>query len=235
MRVLLAIAVISGCQGAGDIPTPERGSVVACLGGPDVVTGEDGSFDITIEGVVTEQWAAGYNLAPCSSWAGLAVQIEDDNGDIWSLGMGVLDEKGGWIETPRLAPVGREVAFTYRYRHPWGDVSGFSLSDVDGLIAAVEEGSWGGALRPEDVPGLDVRRGREVTSQEETECAPLLGYDIIFAGDTKRVLPPVSSGQITIDGREYVAHALAAHEDGEAAEGCALPETPGIFAWAITR
>ncbi len=233
MRVLLAVAVISGCA-ASELPEPERGSLAACLGGPDVVTGADGDFDITVEGVVVERFAWDYNLAPCGG-VEQGVQIEDAEGQIWSLGLGILDEDNKFVRTPRLAPKGRQVSFTYRYRHPWGDVSGFVLSDVDGIVAVVEEGSWGGALREDDVPGLEVNAGKKIIAEEETDCAPLIGYDLHFKADSHLTLPPVESEAIEIEGRPYVAHAISAHEDGIAENGCEIADTPGIFAWAITR
>jgi len=233
MRVLLAAAVISGCQAGGDLQEPELGSVHACLGGPDVVTGADGSFDINVEGTVIERWAWDFNLSDCSGAIDRAVQIEDDNGDIWSLGIGLLDEDNDWVDS-RLAPKGRNVNFTYRYRHPWGDVAGFVLSDVDGIIMAADEGSWGGALRNEDVPGLKIYPGEEIVAEKETDCAPTVGFDMHFDADSDVIVPPVGSETIFIDGHRFEAHALDAHEDA-VTEGCSMPDTPGIFAWAITR
>jgi len=216
------------------LPELAFGGVNICLGGPEVVRGADESFDITVEGVVEDTWASDFNLTGCEAAPTRGIEIIDDNGDTWHLGVALTDEDGQRLDTPNLAFTGRDVTLTYRYRKPWGDVSGYVLSDRDGLVAAADEGSWGGALRQDDVPGVSIRVGEEIIAQEETGCSTLVGYDLIFEADTAVTLSPVASATLKVDGRNHRAHALDAHED-LSGESCANQEMPGVFGWAITR
>jgi hypothetical protein len=56
-----------------------------------------------------------------------------------------------------------------------------------------------------------------------------------FEADTEVVVPPVGTASITLNGRAYQAHAMDAHEDDVAPDGCSFADTPGIYAWAVTR
>ena len=97
------------------------------------------NFDITVEGVVEDTWASDFNLTGCEAAPTRGIEIIDDNGDTWHLGVALTDEDGQRLDTPNLAFTGRDVTLTYRYRKPWGDVSGYVLSDRDGLVAAADE------------------------------------------------------------------------------------------------
>jgi hypothetical protein len=231
---LVLLTVVGCANGNNTLPEVQSGRVVICLGGPEVVRGADESFDVTFSGTVTSEWASDYALTGCSDYTARTAQITDENGNVWSLGYTLFDEDGGALDTPSLSWMNRVVEVTYRYRKPWGDVSGFTMTDRDGLVAAGDEGTWGGALLDGDVEGLTVRAEDEVIAKSETECSPQVGYALTFEAQTDLNLVAVSSAPLTVNDKRMTAYAIAAHED-EDKDACLGQETTGVYGWAITR
>jgi hypothetical protein len=231
---LILLTVVGCANGTNDLPEVQSGQVVICLGGPEVVRGADESFDVTFSGTVTNEWASDYALTGCSGFTYRSAEITDESGNVWSLGYTLFDEHGGALDTPSLSWLNRVVEVTYRYRKPWGDVSGFTMTDRDGLVAAGDEGTWGGALLEEDVEGLAVRIEDEVIARSDTECSPQVGYALTFEAQTDISLVAVSQAPLTVNDKKMRVHAIAAHED-EDEDACLGQETTGIFGWAITR
>jgi len=230
--IALSLLPLVACDQNGDLSELEFGDVNICLGGPEVVRGADDSFDIDVEGVVVSTSARDFDLTGCDEDGLPGLSIIDAQGDSWRLGFSVDDEDGSRIDLGRLSWIGREIHFTYRYRKPLGDVSGVVITDADGMVAAGEEGSWGGALRPEDKVGFSVTHGKEVIAELETHCGTLHGYTLEFSADTQATLSPVDSATLTIEGRDYRAHAVVAHKDQGS---CAGFDYDGTFGWTITR
>lgn len=221
MRRLPLFLLLTGCPPA-DV---DRGQVLVCLDGGRPAEMED--LDLTVEGTVT---AVGAGTGGCA----VDVTIEDAAGSATTIGLAVSDHANADV-TPALdVAVGDAVSLLYRYRFVWGDTAGFVLSDADGLVVAAEEGYWGGALRDGDVSGLTVTRGEEVLSSEPTDCLPVEGFDLTFAGDDTATLIPVDSTTVSVGGVEVTALAVAAWDHGEPT-GCDMSDATGVTAWVVSR
>ena len=204
----------------------ERGTVLVCLEGPG---GEVIESELTLRGTV----GAASPGSLCDS--ARTYTVEDKKKGTYTFGFEVRDEQQADM-TPQLeVEEGDEVSLLYRDRLVWGDVAGFVLEDFEGvLIAAADEGTWGGALDLGDVEGLAVDRGDEVVSHEEGECQPIEGYEIEFSADDDAVLTPIDAEELSIMGRPFTAIAVAAWDYGDS-DDCQMTDVTGVTAWAVFR
>lgn len=204
----------------------ERGTVLVCLEGPE---GEIIDGELSLRGTV----GAAAPGSACDSTR--TYTVEDKLKGTYTFGFEVRDDSHSDM-TPQLeVGEGDDVSLLYRNRLVWGDVAGFVLEDFEGgLIAAGDEGGWGGALDLGDVDGLSVDRGDEVVSREEGECQPIEGYEIEFSADDDAVLTPIDVEEISIVGRPFTAMAVAAWDYGEDAD-CQITDVTGFTAWAVFR
>ncbi len=219
LTLLSASLLLTACSG-----TVEKGALTLCAssnfdGGDDVV--------VAVSGTVT---AVDDGVTGCSA----DVTLEDADGEAWSLGLTVLDESDADI-TPGLdLAVDDEVDLTWRYRMVWGDVTGFAISDAEGLAIAADEGAWGGALLEEDTPGLSVQRGADPVAEERTSCEPIEGYEVVFEADEELALTAVDSATLPVDGVDTTAMAIRATEYGES-RTCETSDTTGFLTWLVVR
>jgi len=161
--------------------------------------------------------------------------IVDNQKGTFTWGFGVRDGDGTDI-TPALdVSYGDDVHLFFRDRLVWGDVAGFVLGDFEEvMIAAADEGTWGGAFEPGEVDGLSVDRGHDVIAREPTDCQPIEGYEIEFSADDDTVLAPVDSAQIDIEGRSFRALAVAAWDYGDS-DSCQITDATGATAWVVSH
>lgn len=205
----------------------EQGMLFACLESAD---GEVLDAKVVMEAIV----GAPADPGPACG-AARNLQLVDGDGTSWVLGFEVKDADGVDI-TPVLdvAP-GDEVSLHFRNNVVWGDVSGFVLEDFEGaLIVAADEGSWGGALKPGEVDGVVIERGREVIATEPSSCQPIEGFNIVFSADEKTVLAPVQSRIVHLGGQPFTGMAVAAWDYGEP-DGCSIADATGFTSWALVR
>jgi len=158
---LLLLLALPACDLLGD-DGPFTGFASACLGGgmPDDLY-EQGGASFEIEGTVLSD--TGGEPPPsdveCYGFRSRLLSIEDADGTVWTLSYGITDPEGGF-ETLALDVVpGQAVSLLYRLVAEFGTAQGFVLTDEDGLVAALESGTWGPALEDGDVPGLAVSDG----------------------------------------------------------------------------
>ena len=161
--------------------------------------------------------------------------IVGDKKGTFTFGFGVRDGDGSDITPPLEVGEGDEVSLFFRDRLVWGNVAGFVLEDFEGaMIAAADEGTWGGALDAGEVDGLAVDRGHDVIAREPTDCQPIEGYEIEFSADDDAVLTPVDSEQIAIEGRSFTALAVAAWDYGES-DKCQITDATGVTSWVVSH
>ncbi len=217
------------------LPIPQRGAVYACLGGPEeAMAGED--LDIVVTGtVIGFDSGADMNLAECWNDPSMTVDIEDANGDVWTLGWSVLDHSQADI-TPNLDLFEEDVVdLTFRWKLVWGTTAGFVLADDAGTIGAADEGTWGSALDAADLPGFEVARGTDLMALEETSCQPTHGFNVDFITPSETVsLLPVSTGTLEVDGQTLNVIAVDAMEHGPS-DTCSTSDTTDITAWVAYR
>jgi hypothetical protein len=198
---------------ACDTPVLELGHATACLAGelPENLYEYDGdNLLFEIEGTVVsdEAGAMPETTMECYWTVERVLTIEAGDGVTWSVGYGVEDPEGALV-TPALdvAP-GDAVSLTYRSVQSFGSANGFVLEDEAGLVAALESGTWGPALEPGDVPGLNVSSG-EMIGTQDSECGTEGHFAWAFEGDEPVEVDPFGEDTVTIGGQAYTAMAVA--------------------------
>jgi len=204
--------------------TVERGTVDICLADAN---GEVLDQELFLRGIVGPP----DSTSDCQGVRSFS--IVDHAKGTFTWGFGVRDGDGSDV-TPALdLTEGDEVSLFFRDHLVWGDVAGFVLEDFEGvMIAAADEGTWGGAFVPGDLDGISIERGDDIIASEPTDCQPIDGYQIEFSADDDAVLTPVDSEQIFIEERSFTAMAVAAWDYGES-DDCQITDATGATAWVL--
>jgi hypothetical protein len=191
----------------------EVGHATACLAGdlPENLFEYDGDnllFEIEGSVISDEAGAMPETAMECYWTIDRVLTIEDTEGVLWSVGYGVEDPDGN-ADTPALdVEEGEAVSLVYRSVQSFGAANGFVLEDDDGLVAALESGTWGPALEDGDVPGLAVTSGDMIGTQD-SECGTEGHFAWSFAGDDTVEVDPYGQDTVTIAGAPYTAMAVA--------------------------
>jgi len=207
--LLIALSPLVAC----DTPILEKGSGTSCLAGdlPENLYELDGdNWLFEVEGTVVSDAAEAMpeTAMECYFTIDRVLTIEDAEGTLWSVGYGVEDPEG-ISDTPALdVEVGETVSLTYRTVQSFGAANGFVLEDDDGLVAALESGTWGPALEAGDLPGFTVDSG-EMIGTTDSECGTEGHFPWTFAGGTTVTVAPYSEDTVTIGGADYTAMAIA--------------------------
>jgi len=239
LRTLLLAVLLVACEDTG--PKPEVGAADACASAPEALL-EDEEDDVVLDvsGTVTEVLAA----VPNSEFGtgGCAAEVLDRgfrldvDGQEVLIGFNVRDGAGNDLLPADPVAVGDEVDVLFRSRMVWGSVEGLAVRDADGVVLAVEQGTWGGALEPGDVDGLEATFGEVVAKKDEPSCGHWNGHEVVLtAPDQPAVaLEPVSTGPISLDGQQLTAVAAAALTYHEGS-GCMISDTTDRLSWALYR
>jgi hypothetical protein len=211
ITILLPLLPLAACDWIDGRNNAPAGFASACLSGPrpeDLY--EQGGALFEIEGTVLSDEAGTPPASDmeCYGERDRLLSIEEADGTVRVLSYGIADPDGG-LETPALdVTVGQQVSLLYRVVAEFGSAQGFVLSDADGLVAALESGTWGPALQDGDVPGLSVRDGNLMYTLEE-ECGTAGHFEWVFAGDEEVVVEPYGPGSVSIGGALFEAWAIA--------------------------
>ena len=209
LPLLLPLLATVACE----LPVLELGHATACLAGelPENLHEYDGdNLLFEVEGTVVsdEAGAMPETAMECYWTVDRVLTIEDTEGVQWSVGYGV-ETPEGVSDTPALdVEVGEAVSLTYRTVQSFGAANGFVLEDDDGLVAALESGTWGPALEAGDLPGLTVTSGAMIGTQD-SECGTEGHFAWSFAGDDTVEVDPYNQDTVTIGGAAYNAMAVA--------------------------
>ncbi len=166
----------------------------------------------------------------CDALASRFLTLEDANGEQLRLGYGWRDDDDTDITEPLPVSVGDSVELRYRELQSFGTASGFVLQDDDGLVAAVEVGTWGNALQDGDVPGLTVSSGA-VYASAYTQCGTQEAHLTELQGDETIGLQALEKGDLQIGGASYTALPLANY--GYSSTNCT--DLAGASIWAVWR
>lgn len=232
---VLLIAALSGCsqEDPNHTGTIVNGTLSVCLGGPEGTVTEDAELLIsgTIKSIDTGVSDA-MNLVTCGTDPTHSIEIEDANGATWTVGLSV--DFAGEDKTPVFdVAEGDIIDLDFRERLVWGTVAGFTLSDDLGLIAAVDEGTWGGALDPGQT-GIEVTPGDTVLQTEVTECQPIETFDLTFQAESDVTLRPGYGAHLTVAGNDLWALAVAAWDYGSSPD-CSISDATGASSWLVYR
>lgn len=167
----------------------------------------------------------------CAEDAAYAVEIEEIDGTVWTLAYGVTDQTGAQVAPMLDITNGDTVNFLFRQKQASNiPARGFVVVDGDGLVAAIDNGISGGALKQEDIDGLSVNRGLDVGDNKE-DCGMRSGSLIQFQGNETIAIEPFSSSTLTIGSASFEAYAVSAYYWTK--DSC--DENTDEFSWAIFR
>lgn len=159
------------------------------------------------------------------------ITIAGNDGYTYTIGFR-LDDADGADRTPTLdIAEGDTVSGLYTQVTSFGHADGFVLSDADGLLAAVNVGTWGDALVEGDVPGVTVEPGDRISDAEDV-CGQVTYREIVFHADTTLVLNPWAIGMVEVGGT-VMSVAAVRHERREGETTCM--DLAGELSWAIWR
>lgn len=154
----------------------------------------------------------------------------DEVGEEYVLGYSIVDPEGNdatvrpsWenIQNARLS-LYTQMSFGYS--------SGIILEDTEGLLLALEEGFWSGALTNAELP-FSVEWSETEVGTMEGECSVTIGY-LQHIGDMD--MSPFGSYDITVDGRDFSFVSIGAMKYGPG-ENCSISDISDQFSWAIFR
>ena len=206
---LLLFLGLPACDLFGD--GPFKGFASACLGGalPEDLY-EQGGAVFEIDGTVVSdvEGEPPPSDVECYGERSRVLSIQDAEGAVWTLSYGIADPEGGLEALALDVSAGQAVHLLYRLVAEFGSAQGFVLTDEDGLVAALESGTWGPALQDGDVPGLSVDDGIMFATTDE-ECGTAGHFQWIFSGDEDVEIEPYSLGSVPIDGVTYQAWSVA--------------------------
>ena len=226
---MLLLPLLAGC-----LPEePGRGVLTAepaaCLSGPLPIDGELG--EVVVSGAaVAHGPVEGESLehgVRCDN-ARMLLSV-DDGADVWTIGYG-WSEGGADVTPPMDVTPGASVQLTFRHVRSFGDAAGFVLLQEGVLVAALEVGAWGPALRGADVPGVRASEG-QVTGSERDACGRKVARQVLFDGDEQLALEAIDSAPLRIDGNPTTAWALASW----GWENLECTDLAGELSWAVFR
>ena len=222
-RAVLVLCLLAGCG-----ETISAGYIIVCA--PENLP-DDARFNGDVifdeDGVVTA-------IDPGTTDCERSLIVEDSEGASWTFGFTVVDDSDQDATASLDLEVGSSVLVGYRDRMVWGNVSGLVISDADGLVAAVEQGYWGGALQEVTLDGLSVRRGEEVQATEVTDCEVRESFEIIFEADDTVALTPFATAPLQLGGVELTAVSVSSLVKGSGAR-CSISDTTDTLTWAVVR
>lgn len=160
------------------------------------------------------------------------ITIEDADGVQHVVGWTVERDDGMTLTYELDLAEGDAVDLRVRSVLVWGDVQGFVLHDADGLVVAVDEGTWGGALEPDDT-GVGVAHGT-LLQTEAGDCETLEYARILFDADVEMETDPVETRLLPLDGVEYMAMGVASITRGPG-ESCEITDQTDELSWIIWR
>jgi len=226
---LTSLALLGACAG----PEFESGEAAVCLGSdhptPISVTAK---ADWEVTGQITEVRdfdAADGATMNCNSATATAVDVLDMTGTTWTLGYGILDPRGDQALPDLDLDLDDTVNLIVRQSDD-GMSRGFVLYDGNGVVAAMDEGTAGGALEDEDVSGLEVARGVAVGTSKD-DCGKMEGTQITFRASERVHASPYSETSVQVDGTELQAFAI----DSFYWSKTSCNDVADQLAWAVFR
>lgn len=166
------------------------------------------------------------------SGCGGGLTLRDEDGVEHTFGVNLQRPDLSLLDWELPVAIGDTVEVLARRRGGWGTGAGLVVRDEAGaLLAAFDEGTWGGALDAADV-AVEVRPGAEFDVVRE-ECETRSLRALRFVGDGAPVeLQPFDQAPIRVEGAALRAVAVQAERLGPGAS-CEVSDQSDIFAWAL--
>lgn len=204
---------------------PATGSLSLCLPEGLQADPETGDEELRLRGRFVAREAR-------DSGCGGGLTLRDEAGVEHAFGVNLQRPDLSLLDWELPVAIGDTVEVLARRRGGWGQGAGLVVRDEDGaLLAAFDEGTWGGALDADDV-AVEVRAGAEFDVVRE-ECETRSLRALRFVGDGAPVeLEPFDQAPIEVEGAALRAVAVQAERLGPGAS-CEVTDQSDIFAWAL--
>ncbi len=227
---VVCLGGLTACAG----PDFESGNAAVCLksnGGTQVHEAADGAWNMS--GRVAEVRTftqMDESSLNCSSDGTTAIDIVDLDGNKWTLGYGMKNNRGKDAMIDLDVQMDSSVDLLFRQGIGDGVARGFVLRDGAGLVAAMDNGLNGGVLSESDLPGLQIHRGSDVGVNQD-DCGKMEGTVIEFEADERTTVVPFGHKTIEIDGKELTAYAIDSYYWSKAT----CDDEPDLLSWAVFR
>ncbi len=170
------------------------------------------------------------------------VEVRESNGDCAAelvfqtedaehiIGYSILDPEGNDATLiPEWTNIA-DVTFSTHISFEFGMSYGLILEDSKGIMMALDEGTWSGALKDAELP-FEVGQSEAAVGIIEDECLTQTGYALTI-GDEELV--PFGEFEIAIDDQNFIFVAVSAIEFGPGTS-CEVSDKSDEFAWGIFR
>ena len=161
-----------------------------------------------------------------------SLTITNEAGESETVGYSMLDSVQVAMSPEWDLEVGDEVDLTFHRKWGFGYADGFIVEDADGLVTAVEQGGWGGALSNAEL-GFSVSLSSEL-GVEASECQTVTSYAIAFEGDNTIEVLPLEQASFEVGGQSLKAINVRAVEFG-AGKRCTMSDQTNQTAWVVFR
>ena len=173
---------------------------------------------------------------------GSLVDIREGNGDCAAelvfesdgtehiVGYSILDPEGNDVTFIPDWTSAENVTLSTHISFVFGMSYGLVLEDDSGIMLALDEGTWGGALKNAELPFVVEQSENDIGSIEE-ECMTKTGYTFKIDDD---YMAPFGEFDLNLNGQDFTFLAVSALEYGPGAS-CEISDMSDEFAWAIFR
>ena len=159
--------------------------------------------------------------------AELVFQVEDAEHII---GYSILDPEGNDSTFIPEWNAAEEVTLSTHISFVFGMSYGLILEDSNGIMMALDEGSWGGALRDANLP-FEVEQSESALGSNEGECVTTTGYALTIGEEE---MAPFGEYDLDIEGQSFTFFAVSAVEYGPGTS-CEVSDMSDVFSWALFR
>jgi hypothetical protein len=208
------------------------GNAVVCLGSDAPVEAGLATYEFAGE-LIPFDWDAQApeafdNLVPCWTDVDYVTQVEDADGNTWTIGHAWLDSDG-WDMTPTIWQDGHVEVLVRNVQD--SDAAGVVVTQRGSTLYAMESGRGGSALHAGDVPGMDVSTRDSSGITVNDNCGERTTLSIEFQTDDDRlVLYPGEDEGLSIDGEYYTTCSIESVEYDDPCD-----DSPSETSWVMFK
>ena len=215
---MLLLALLTACE---QVHPPQSGRLTLCIP-DDLRPSMEDEAPVAFSGTLQE-------IREQSGTCTVEFIINDGSTE-HIVGFSILDNNDTDVTPVPAWEVGNEVTLTTHIAFSFGFSSGMVLEDDDGVLFAIDEGAWGGALTGVDLP-FSIEQSENPVATEKTECITTEGFAQNFEGES---FSPFSINDVELEGQAFTFVAIEASEFGPGSS-CEVSDMSDVFSWAVLR
>ena len=146
------------------------------------------------------------------------------------IGYSILDPEGNDASFIPSWTSAENITLSTHISFVFGMSFGLILEDESGIILALDEGTWGGALKDAGLP-FEVGQSESDIGSIKEECITKTGFALTI-GDEELV--PFGQFDIAIDEQDFTFIAVSAIEYGPG-QSCEVSDMSDEFAWGLFK